>query len=915
MSRRRFGSCTLLAALALFTIGPTEAADELLVRDATLWTISEEGIIEKGDLLVRDGKIVAVAEQIRPPAGARVIEASGKHVTPGLIDAHSHTAIDGGANEGSNNVTAEVRIGDVIDADDISIYRQLAGGLTAASVLHGSANAIGGQNQVIKLRWGVDAEGLKFSKAPQGIKFALGENPKRSNFRSPSGPRYPVTRMGVAQSIREQFLAAQQYQKEWEEYDGLSSRERARRPPPRRDLRLETIAEILRGERLVHSHCYRQDEILMLIRLAEEFGFRIATFQHVLEGYKIADEIARHGAGASTFSDWWAYKLEAYDAIPFNGALMTQRGVNVSFNSDSGELARRMNLEAAKAVKYGGLAEEEAIKLVTINPARQLRIDEWVGSLEPGKDADFVIWSGHPFSVYTIAEQTWVDGVKQFDRREDLERRVELQKRRAELIELVRKGDKPTEKEDGTPGEEAPAEPEEDAESSEPAKTSDDEKDDAAGAEGRPIPPARPMVYLDEHAPLSGSLAIVGATVHTVAGADIVNDTVLVEKGVITAVGREIRPPTSATVIDAAGLHLYPGMIDANTVIGLTEIGSVAGSVDLSETGKINPNVRVEIAVNAESELIPVTRANGITHVLTAPRGGIISGTSALIRLDGWTWEDLTAAAPVAMHINYPSYAGVPPRFSFAPPKSKEERLKEREADLKELESTFESARAYRRAKEAGSAGLKPDPVLEAMLPILAGEIPVIVSASEVRQIKEAIAWSRGEGLRMILKASRDVWHVTDLLVEHDIPVIFGPVHSNRFRRDEPYDTAYTAPLKLHEAGVRFCLINSGSPFGAAMTRNLPYQAGMAASFGLPRDIALKAVTLYPAQILGVADRLGSIEVGKSASLILTDGDPLEIRTRVVREFIDGREVDLSNRHQRLYDKYRSRPLPAAAAR
>ncbi|HET9481478.1 MAG TPA: amidohydrolase family protein, partial [Candidatus Polarisedimenticolia bacterium] len=369
--------------------------------------------------------------------------------------------------------------------------------------------------------------------------------------------------------------------------------------------------------------------------------------------------------------------------------------------------------------------------------------------------------------------------------------------------------------------------------------------------------------------------------------------------------------PPGAELIPAEGLHVYPGMIDAATVVGLTEIGSVSGSVDISESGKINAHVRVESAINPESELIPVTRANGITHVLTAPRGGVISGTSALIRLDGWTWEDLTAAAPAAMHVNYPAYPRAGGGSFFGPQVSEEEQRKRREEDLKELRQAVVSARAFRQARLAGSADLQPDPVLEAMIPVLEGAIPVIVSASEVRQIKEAIAWSRAEGLRMILEASADAWRVTDLLKQHDIPVILGPVLSSSFREDEPYDTAYAAPAMLHKAGVRFCIVNSGGGFGASSTRNLPYQAGMAAAFGLPRDVALKAVTLYPAQILGVGDRLGSIEVGKSASLILTDGDPLEIRTRVVREFIDGREVDLANRHQRLYDKYRGRPTVA----
>ncbi|MFQ5752977.1 MAG: amidohydrolase family protein, partial [bacterium] len=316
---------------------------------------------------------------------------------------------------------------------DIALYRELAGGLTITNQLHGSANPIGGQNSIIKLRWGAQPEDLIIEDAPQGIKFALGENVKRS--RSQNNTRYPDTRMGVEQIIRDRFKAARDYEQEWKTYNSLKKKNGV--IPPRRDLELEALLEILNGKRIVYAHSYRQDEILMLIRVAEDFGFKIGAFEHVLEGYKVADAMAKLGAGGSTFSDWWAYKFEVYDAIPYNGALMHNAGVVVSFNSDSGELARRLNLEAAKAVKYGGLSEEEALKFVTLNPAKNLRIDHRVGSLEPGKDADFVIWSGHPLSTYSICEQTWIDGRKYFDRQLDLEMQKQVKAERARLIQKV----------------------------------------------------------------------------------------------------------------------------------------------------------------------------------------------------------------------------------------------------------------------------------------------------------------------------------------------------------------------------------------------------------------------------------------------------------------------------------------------
>ena len=394
----------------------------VLFSDATLWTSGPKGILEDWDILFVDGKIDKVAPDISVPRGsAMVIDASGKHITPGLIDCHSHSAA-ASINEGAQSVTAEVRIQDVLNADDINIYRQLGGGLTCANILHGSANSIGGQNAVIKLRWGLGPNELLFKNAPQGIKFALGENVKQANWAGTN--RYPQTRMGVEQVIRDAFKAAQDYAHRWDTYEKNAKIQRVK-VPPRRDLELEALTEILDGVRLVHCHSYRQDEILMLTRIAEDFGFTIATFQHVLEGYKVADRIAEHGAGASTFSDWWQYKYEVIDAIPYNGTLMTRNGVTVSFNSDDAELARRLNTEAVKAVKYGGLSEEDALKLVTINPAKQLKIDQWVGSLEEGKDADVVIWDGPPLSIYSQVEATWIDGIRYWskDENKDLEKR------------------------------------------------------------------------------------------------------------------------------------------------------------------------------------------------------------------------------------------------------------------------------------------------------------------------------------------------------------------------------------------------------------------------------------------------------------------------------------------------------------
>jgi imidazolonepropionase-like amidohydrolase len=412
-----------------------DASSVVLIRDATILTASH-GRIERGSILIRDGKIAAVGATVDAPSTATVIDASGLFVTPGIIDCHSHMAIEGGVNEGTISVSSMVGTDDVLDSTDIDLYRAVAGGVTTANILHGSANAIGGRNAVIKLRWGQDADGLRFEGAPPGIKFALGENPKRSNrsVRPGTERRYPATRMGVVDVIRQAFTDAAEYRDKWRRYEagGRSG------VPPARDLKLEALVEVLEGKRLVHAHSYRADEILQLLRVAEELGFKIATFQHVLEGYKVADEIAAHGAGASTFSDWWAYKVEAFDAIPYNAALMTERGVVVSINSDSAEEVRHLNQEAAKTMKYGGLSEEQALQLVTLNPARQLRIDERVGSIDEGKDADLVLWKNHPLSVYAVAQKVYIDGQVYFDREQDLAQRTAREKEKQELLAKAR---------------------------------------------------------------------------------------------------------------------------------------------------------------------------------------------------------------------------------------------------------------------------------------------------------------------------------------------------------------------------------------------------------------------------------------------------------------------------------------------
>jgi len=412
------------------------AATLVAITNATILTASH-GTIENGTIVIRNGKIAAIGKDLAVPAGAQVIDGKGKWVMPGIIDAHSHSAGEA-INEGTRSVTAQVRMQDVLREDAIGLYRELAGGVTTLNILHGSANTIGGQNAVVKIRWGLPVDSMLFAGAPPGIKFALGENVRQTNGpQLPGRPqRYPRTRMGQEEVLRDAFTRAREYQAEWKAYEAAkaATKKGQLEPiPPARDLQLDALVEVLEGKRLVHAHSYRSDEILMLLKVAKDFGFRVASLQHVLEGYKIADEIAAAGTGASTFADNWAYKLEAYDAIPFNAALMAERGVTVTVNSDSDERARRLYQEAAKAMKYGGASEETALRMITLNAAKQLGVDKMTGSIDVGKDADLAIFNGHPFAPASRVEMTLIDGRVFFDRNKapTLENLIEMLKRRA----------------------------------------------------------------------------------------------------------------------------------------------------------------------------------------------------------------------------------------------------------------------------------------------------------------------------------------------------------------------------------------------------------------------------------------------------------------------------------------------------
>ncbi len=921
---------------AAFGFDELPRPETVLVRNATIWTNEEQGVLEGADLLVRDGGIAAVGRSLDAPRGARVIDADGQHVTPGIIDEHSHNAIAAGVNEASHAATAEVRIGDVVDPDDIGIYRALAGGTTAAQLLHGSANPIGGQAQVVKFRWGADAEGLKLAAAPPSIKFALGENVKQSNWGDVFTNRYPQTRMGVEAFMRDRFLAAKEYAAEWDAWEGLSDRRRRDRVPPRRDLQLETLAEILAGERFVHCHSYVQSEILMLIRLAEEMGFTVQTFTHILEGYKVASEMAEHGAGGSTFSDWWAYKFEVYDAIPTNACLMHQAGVVTSLNSDSDDLIRRLNTEAGKMVAHCGLDEQEALKMVTLYPAMQLKIDDRVGSLAPGKDADFVIWSGHPLSEYSRVEQTWVDGTLRFSRERDAELRQQIRTERAALVQKIlaeEKPDKGGKKNDGAPEEGAPEEP-----PTAPAGAWIFGLVPALRARSRhhasrrsgwvfalglalAVAPAAAHNSVPGE-PQARPVLLRGGDLHTVAQGVLEATDLLFADGKIVAIGKGLTAPPEAEVIDVAGKRVYPGLIALSTTLGLTEIEAVRATRDLDEAGSVNPEVMAYVAYNPDSEILPTVRSEGITTAQVAPQGDLLRGRSAVLHLDGWTREDAGVKPVDGLFLSWPRAAVIDAWWIEETPEEQRKQMAEQRAELRD---TFEQARAYATARDAdaterlreGAREQRPvaepqaerqalDLRWEAMRPLWSEDMPLYVRADDYRQILEAAQLAADFDLRMVLVGGAEAWKVADLLARRDIPVVVDSTSALPYRAEEDYDLPGRLPKLLHDAGVEVAIALLDTGWAA---RNLAIEgAGRAVAFELPYEAALRAVTLVPAEILRIDDRQGSLEVGKDATLFVSEGDVLDtLGHRVTHMWIEGRTVDLDNRQKELYRKYRTK--------
>ncbi len=810
----------------------TDTGGDLFIRNGTVLTGAGRRL-EETSILIQNGKISGIGRDIEPPKGVQVIDASEMYVMPGIIDPHSHIMLTGGGNEYTQSIVPEVRIQDILNTDDTSEYRALSGGVTTVRLLHGSANVIGGQDAVVKLKYGRSARDHLLKDAPQGVKFALGENVKRTRT------RFPNTRLGVEATLNRAFMEAIDYRRRWQEYrrDRKDAGKNADQIlPPRRDLRLEALTDIINHEMFIHAHCYRADEILMLMRVASNHGLRIWSLQHVLEGFKIAPEIVRHGASCATFSDWWAYKVEAFDATAYNAALLNEAGANVTLKSDDRQMMRHMFHEAAKTLRYGNMSPDDAIQTITINPARELGLSDRIGSIEMGKDGDLALFNGHPLNGFSRCEITIVEGEIFFSRKAVPSAMSEQQNLRVATL-----------------------------------------------SDWSPAPLDLRKKTLDLTQSDNRKYAIVGATLFPVDASPIPNGVLLIAEGKISAIGRELRIPDDYKRIDASGLNVYPGLIDSGTTLGLTEIRYVEETNDTFEAGDFQPDLKAGVALNSDSELIPVARAGGITTILMRPLGGIIAGQSSVAKLSGWTTPEMVINDAAGLQINMPTEPA---------------KLQKLKTYLSEMQTIIE------RYQSTGNNQPSLSDLRIAVLEnCLAGKKPVFVEANTRQEIAQALLLADEYKLRVIITGGTDAWKLAGELKRRDIPVIVGDVSQKPTSEYDPFDAPYANAAHLHDAGVRFCIRSNN----ASNSRNAPFEAALAVAFGLPEEIGIRSVTLSAAEILGLEERMGSLTIGKDANLIICVDSPLQQSGQIKATFIDGQPFAPQSRQTRLYERYRQR--------
>ena len=852
-----------------------------LIRNATILTAAGPAI-EGGSVLLQNGKVAAVGATVNAPADAVVIDGTGKWVTPGIIDTHSHLGVyaapgiaslsDG--NEMTNPVTAEVWADHSIWPQDPQFELSLAGGVTTMQILPGSGNLIGGRGVTVKNVPSRTTEGMKFPGAPAGLKMACGENPRRVYGQR---NQMPSTRMGNIAVFRRTWQSAVDYRDKWKKWrdEGADPTKR-----PDRNLQMETLAAALDGEILVHIHCYRADEMATMIQLAKEFGFKISSFHHGVEAYKVRDLLVANNICASLWADWWGFKLEAYDGIRENIALVNEVKGCAIVHSDDPNGEQRLNQEAAKAMRAGleaGMKIEraDAVRWLTINPARALGIDHVTGSLEPGKNADVVIWNGDPFSVYAKAERVLIDGAEVYDRSKGLAQRDFM-------TGLESRPEADSSRPSTSP---LPA--------AAPAPSLAPKQPNTLGS-GASSSRLRPGPVASTSRP--DSVAVTNGRIFTVSGAVIEKGTIVIAGGKIIAIGADVKVPAGAKVIDATNKIITPGWIESATSIGIVEISSGAeGTDDQATTEKdLSAAFNVVDAFNPLSTVIPVTRVEGITRAVVAPAatGNVILGQAAMFDLAGDQVPASVTRAPVAM-------------FAALGEAGADLAGGSRVAAVLRLREMLQDAVDFNRNRVAWNAAQRRPYArgrldLEALKPVILGEIPLAIEANRASDLLAAIRLADEFKLKLVLMGAAEGWLVAPELARRSIPVVVKPL------TDIPTFDALGASLenaaRLQKAGVTLIL----SSFGTHNARNLRQEAGNAISYGLDRNDALRAVTLTPARTWGVDERTGSLEVGKDADLVVWSGDPFELTTAAEHVFIGGREMSKDTRQKALFEKYRT---------
>jgi imidazolonepropionase-like amidohydrolase len=851
-----------------------------VIRNATILTAAGPAIAN-GSVLLRDGRIAEVGTAVAAPPDAVVIDAKGRWVTPGIIDTHSHLGVyaapgieslqDG--NEMTSPNTAEDCAEHSLWTQDPQFDLALAGGVTVMQLLPGSANLFGGRSVTVKNVPSRTAAGMKFPGAPYGLKMACGENPKRVYGRRNNAPS---TRMGNVAGYRKAWQAAAEYREKWRRWRAAGADPEK---TPDRNLQLETLAGVLDGEILVHNHCYRADEMAVMIGIAREFGYRISSFHHAVEAYKVRDLLAANGICASMWADWWGFKLEAYDGITQNIPLVHEAGACAIVHSDDPSGIQRLNQEAGKALRAAADAgmkidRADAIRWLTINPATALGIERMTGSLEPGKNADVVVWSGDPFSVYTRAEQVFVDGALLFDRRDPAR-----QPRRDFMTGIL------------------PPAP---AASAVPAAVSARAAGQRAGAALSPAgtAQARPAAAADGE-----TVAIVNGRVLPVSGPPVEKGTVLIRGGRIAAVGAGLQVPAGARVIDASGKTVTPGLLDSSTQVGIVEIPlSAEGTADEATTDAgLSAAFTVVDAFNGNSTVIPVTRVEGVTRALVTPAGtgSILLGQAAVIDFSGAQAPGSVVRAPAAM-VAVLGEAGA----AVAGGSRATAILRLREA-LQDAQDFARNRVAFNAAQRRPYARGRLD--LEALLPVLRGEVPLAVQANRASDLLAAMRLADEFHVRIVLVGASEGWMVAGDIARRGVPVVVKPL-ANLPAFDSLGATLENAG-RLVRAGVTVAL----ATFETHNSRNLRQEAGSAVAYGLDHDAALRAVTLAPAQVWGIDAGYGSLEPGKDADVVVWSGDPFELSTTPEHVFIRGKEMPGDTRQRELFERYRN--LTALAGR